>query len=306
MHNIFLSSKLNVIDLKNNQNINIILSPEFYWVRIFDLALNSQKDILKILPAMFEEFIYVDGLKFHTKKLADNKHLCFAYDEKKILENIKRLNIPKKNINGIYFAQIELHQIAKKNNQLCIKIDNICLSFIDDILVQIPCVLNAQIDNIIDIKTLELSKNKIYIESNSNFLEKKMTIILTILFLIFSTLNFVKSTIFYKSSNNIKKQIVKIKKDNKIPPTLIQTESITKKMQKDYEKQLKIREALEYIFLVKNDAKARVLSIKLKNDIFNIEIENKNSNKIFKYISKKYKIRKKSLKNRILTIGFKI
>jgi len=140
--NLFLHSKSSFDILSG---VNIILSPEFYWVRKFDLPMASTKEVLSALPSLFEEFIDVTDKKFYVKKLEDKRYLCFAYDEQNIISGIKNANLSLSQINSIHFAQIELESIVDTSVQVCMKVSGVCLGFSNNILVYYFCISKFKI-----------------------------------------------------------------------------------------------------------------------------------------------------------------
>jgi len=67
-----------------NDTINLILSPEFYWVRIFDIPVDSKKEALATLPNLFEDFIVMVGYKFFLQKLSKHNYFGLTYNESEI------------------------------------------------------------------------------------------------------------------------------------------------------------------------------------------------------------------------------
>ena len=268
--------------------------------------MNSTKDILNVLPSMFEDFVDITNLTFYTKKLEDGKYLCFGYEDSKILEVIKTSGITTNQIKGIYFGQIELENLVKTSNQTCMTIDNICLSYIDDILVQIPIVLNVSIDNDLDIDDIKLSKDKIYINSHSKYIESKYSYMLSLLFILFSTVIFSKVIANNNIISNIPKVKESIRTDYNLPSSMIQTKSIIKRLDKTIKNQYKIRDSLYYILSFKRTNSIQILNIKLTNNNFEIKLKNTTLSKIKQFISKKYKILSSNENNKIITVRFKI
>ena len=69
---------------------DIILSPELYWVRIFDIPITNKRDMIKVVPTLFEDFLDVEEYKFYAVKQEENKYICFAYNENEITKIQKR------------------------------------------------------------------------------------------------------------------------------------------------------------------------------------------------------------------------
>lgn len=286
--------------------VNIILSPEYYWVRIFDLPLNSTKEVLNVLPNMFEDFIDIEEQNFYVKKLDNNKYLSFAYNDSKIIEAIKDSNLTLSQVKNIYFAQIEfLSFYDEVNNNF--KVDNIILSFIDNILVQIPSRLKMN-NNIssVNIQNINLSKDNIYINASSKYLDSKSAYKLSIIFLLLSIFTFGK----YLSNKNIidkiPTQIASLKENSKMLATSLQTNAVIKKLEKISLKQKSIREIFKYILLYKDNSKGVISSIEYFNNIINLEYDNVSAPKLKAYLERKYQLKRIIKKGNKVIVGIKI
>ena len=79
---IFLCSNTKI---ETSFKVDIILSPEFYWVRIFDIPVKNITQAKNVLPTLFEDIVdSISDLSYQVIKLEDNKYLCFAYINKRI------------------------------------------------------------------------------------------------------------------------------------------------------------------------------------------------------------------------------
>ena len=98
---IFLCSNMKIYE---NSKVDIILSPEFYWVRIFDIPVKNITQAKAVLPTLFEDILSKVGeLSYQVIKLEENKYLCFAYINKKIFEAIKQTGVNLSLVNGVSF-----------------------------------------------------------------------------------------------------------------------------------------------------------------------------------------------------------
>jgi hypothetical protein len=280
------------------------LGPEFYWARVFELPLNSIKNVKPVLPSLFDEFIDIDGYSFFAIPLSKNRYLCFAYHELDILDMIKQSNLSLNQISNIYFAQIEFLDLFTKGIDF-VKIQEKYFSYVDDILVSIPSVLDINIEKDTDINSIKLSKNKISISSQSKFIDKKTSYILIGLFFVLSSLTLMKYYVTQNIINDIPVKINKIKKDQNLPSTSIQIRSIINKLEKTKKTQLALRDAFSYIFDLKNIEHITIDSIDLNNKKFTLKFKNTNNIKIINYFKKRFKNVEQSSRHDILTIGFK-
>lgn len=290
---IFLCSNTKIYE---NSKVDIILSPEFYWVRIFDIPVKNIVQAKAVLPTLFEDILLKVGeLSYQVIKLEDNKYLCFAYINKKIFEAIKNSGINLSLVNAVYFAQNE----CKDFRQFIVE-DKSFLYTDDNILVKVPKeMLSQKVDLNEFIHSVTLSSNKIDIKLYNNFLNTNQIVLVLIICSIVSVLNFSK---YFSYKNEISKQdekIQEIRALNNLPNSSIQTDSIINLNKKIAQKELNKREAIFYILL---NNKIEIKDITLENDVLEINVLNTDKKKTEEYISSKYKIISSSISGLNLNI----
>ena len=286
--------------------VNIILSPEFYWVRVFELPMTSPKEVHSALPSLFEEFIDIEGKDFYVKKLADQKYICFAYDEHKIIDGIKSANLSLSQVNSIHFAQIELESIVSSTALTCMKIDNICLGFSDGILVQVPIQLQVNTTNNIDISSIKLSKHFIQVRESSKYITAKNSYLLSTIMILFTVMIFAKILINNQIISSIPNEIESLKQEHSMPSSTIATNSIMKKLKKTSQEQIKLREVYKYIFDFKSKYGGDMISCNYKNKTFLIKFKNIKAKKLVDYLEKRHVLSSAVVKEEIVTIGLSI
>jgi len=275
-------------------------------VRIFELPLNSTKEVLNVLPNMFEDFIDIEDQSFYVKKLEDNKYLSFAYNDSKIVEAIKRSNLNLSQVQNIYFAQIEFLNLKEEISN-SFRVDSINLAFIDDILIQIPSKLQMNKDSSnFNIQNLELSKDNIYINASSKYLDSKSAYKLSAILLLLSLFTFGKYISNQQVISQIPNKIDNLKQNSKMLATSLQTNAVIKKLEKISSKQKEIREVLNYILLYKGNSKSVISSIEYVNNVVNLEYDNVSATKIKTYLEKKYQLKKIIQKGNKVIVGIKV
>ena len=209
------------------EKVDVILSPQFYWVKKIDVAKNifeAKKIAKNIFKLDQNEYI------FEVFKI-DNKFFAFA------IKKDLRLNIDKKYISSIRLAQIELY------NYDCIYIDkNHSIKKIDDILFCFPTVEEdcPKIDEIL--KNIKLSKHKINIYNQLNI--DNSILIFSILSLLFFNLFFILGIFSYsKDLSKLNNKFNSLRKYN-LPLTTFQLDSIYSSLKETDEKEKKIKRAL--------------------------------------------------------------
>lgn len=282
--------------ISQTSKVDIILSPEFYWVRIFEIPVKNISQAKLVLPRLFEDLIdEIDNLSYQVIKLEENKYLCFAYINQKIFEAIKQSGINLSLVNAVYFAQNE----CKDFSQFFIQ-DKSFLYTNDGILVKVPNgILNQSIDLEKVINNINLSSNKVSIKLYSNFLTPKQIKVALFFFLVIFILNFSKYFSYSKEILNIEEKIENLKKVNNLPNSMIQLDSIISLNKKVSQKEIEKREAIYYILSNKD---FEIKNIQLQNSVLSVDFLNIDKEKINQYISNKYKIISSTSQNLILNI----
>lgn len=292
---LYLNRKINV-----NSKVDIILSPEFYWVRIFDIPVKNITQARHVLPTLFEDVLEtVSELSYQVIKLEDGKYLCFAYSNKKIYEQIKNSGISLSLVNSIYFAQNECKEYVQ------FKVDDKSFLYTpDNILVKVPNAIATQAISLDDnINKIELSSNNVDIKLYNNVLNTKQIYSIVAVLLIISFVNFYKIFDYKNETLNLDEKIEKTKSISSLPSSMIQTNAILKSYETKVSKEIIKREALEYILKNRNFTLKKV---DLRKDILSIDLLNTDKRKAEKYISKKYKVVSSSVNSLVLKIRIKL
>ena len=249
-------------DKEIKEKVDVILSPEFYWINKIDLDIKSLKEAKKIAKNMFD--LDKDKYIFEAIKL-DNKFFAIAI--KKDLD----LKINKKYINSIRLAQVELYKYD------ALKGKNKTLKKVEDILFCFP-ETNENLKSIEEaLKEIKLSKYKI----NFDYLNlDKATIFYLFFSLIVINLFFFTQGFFYKKElNKLQEKKEYLSKRYNLPLTTYQLDSIYSSLKNQDEKIKKIKKALELF------SKTRLKFEKLEFDskFYNIVVNsNKNLDNYFK------------------------
>ncbi|QCT93663.1 hypothetical protein FE773_00200 [Caminibacter mediatlanticus TB-2] len=259
-------------DEQINEDVNIILSPHFYWVKKIEIPIKSIYTAKKIAKNLFD----LDEKEYIFDAYKINKNY-FAFAIKKNLE----IQIPKKYIKGIYLAQIELFDFD------CINTKKYSIQKVDGILFCFP-KKEQNCNNIDDvIKNVKLKKR---ISLNSLSFDKTVLITLLLLFFSINIFYLIENIQLKKSIKNLEKQKENLIKTYNLPPTTFQLDSIYNELIDKYAKQKTIKKDLEFISNTPVK-KFKKLLFDGKNYLILVET-NKNLNN---YFSKRFKILNYSL-----------
>ena len=281
------------------EKVDIILSPEFYWVRIFDIPVKYVSQAKGVVPNLFEEVLEedIDKISYHIIKQEEHKFLCFAYDNKKIFKAIKNSGIELTNINRVYFAQTECYDLGTfKVNEKSFFYTN------ENILVKAPEYMSSILEDGSDkIQKINLSSNFIDIKFYNKVMSLKKVILIASILALLSAMNFYKAYDNSVLTTTIKNKIQEIKVQNKLPTSSIQANSIINEKQSLVEKEIEKRE-LFYLLLSKPSLK----SFQMKKDEATFEFLGDNKDIIEILSSNKKEISSSDIENGNLNIRIKL
>lgn len=266
-----------------DSKVDIIISPEFYWVRKFEIPVKTETQARHVLPTLFEDIVNDTGsLTYQVQKLSDNMYLCFAFNNNVVYEAIKKAMIPISNISSLYFAQNE----CKEFNSF--EVDNQKFMYTsDDILIKVP---NQLLDNALDLNrvlnNIKLSSYSVQIKLYNNYIDTKFYYSLFAVLGILILLNAVKYFTYNNELNKIEQKIEKTKKINKLPTSSIQTKAILNKYTSIVKKEDEKREAIDYILAY---TKFNLKSFSLDKNNISLEYLSADKNQVEAYLKAKFK-----------------
>jgi len=255
---------------KINSKVDVILSPQFYWIKKIDIPIKSLKDAKKLSKSLFK----LDENYIFDAFYLDGKY--FAYAIKKDLN----LKIPKKYINSIRLAQIELYDYDS------IKIPpHYCIKKINDLLFCFP--FENEGEEITEVlSNIKLSNYKV--NSHKTNMDKEFLILIFLIFFLFNAAVFLQTL-----KNNDTVIVLENKKNSLIktynlPSTTFEMDSIISDLKTRYQKEVKLKKDLEFITHIplRKDEKAIYLSF--TNNKYKIKIDSKRN--LDFYFKKKFKV----------------
>jgi len=282
---------------------SLILSPQFYWVKRVKLPVKSEYRAKKLAPSVFEGSLPEGEQYFYDVKYEKDKDsfIVIAYSKEYIYKFIREKMSPKTKIRGIYFAQYEL-----KDLKTCIAIDeDISLGNVDGLLIQVPSACVHSDDNVRKyLPKVKLSSKRIKIEN----LEDSGDIGSYIYYFVFLALILVSQLFVYfayshdLSKYDILKQSLLVKYN--LPKTSFQLNSIKKSLQKEFDEQKTIKNALlklDKIRLLK-DEKYIDIEVQKTSTVVHIKTKQNRENFLTKEFKKYFSVTSSSFADGILSI----
>ncbi|WP_456480672.1 hypothetical protein [Nautilia sp.] len=252
--------------------VDIILSPQYYWIKKIEIPVKSLKDAKKIAKSLFQ---LNDGYIYDAMKI-EGKYFAYAINKK------LKLNIEKKYINSIRLAQSELYKYDVINVS-----ENHSIQKIDDLLFCFPNVKNAPfIDEILP--DLKLTNNKVTLYDRIN-IDKGLIAAAVTIFLLLNggfIIKTIKNRISYGTLENEKTKLIK---RYNLPPTTFQLNSILSSLKKTDKTQTLIRKDLEYITKTPLKKGEKFLNLSFSNKTFTVSV--KTDRNLDFYFKKRFKVK---------------
>jgi len=293
---IFLQNNTIFKPLHKKEKVNIILSPSFYWVKLFTIPVDTIDKALFLLPNLFEDYFDIAGYSFYTTKVGENQYLSFAYDEDKIIQKLKEISIPQSKILNIYFAQNEFKDIATVEEQKSFRCGDEVFVYEKELLVKIPnhLVIETNIDEI-NISKINLSLHCIQLFSYKKLTSNKTGYLASSILLGFSILLFVQTFLFQQLASEypIKSEI--LKKEYSLPTTTLEANAIVTEYQKIQRGYKEIRDAISYLIDANKVDRGTINGLSLEKNLLTVSYQNGDIEKLEPYIKQKF--RKSTIKS---------
>jgi len=267
---------------------DVILSPEFYWVKKVELPVKKISAAKKLSESIFEGSLPSGEFAYEVSKAGDD-FVIIAYDKEGISAEIAQKFIKDAKVSSIYFAQNEFADLED-----CCGIDrNSSLVNLNGLIMQVPRVCTEskrEIDSYLNNK--KLSNKKITLGVLSSDVVETKELYLFAAGVVILLASFVLDWYNYKSAAlSLDEKRAEIIASNNLPRTSIQLNSIKKSLTKTFKTQKKIRDEVfafnsitlksgEYIDSINATSKESVIVIKVDSNAREAEIKSQISKKV--------------------------
>jgi len=290
------------VDVDQEQVVNLILSPSFYWVKHLSIPVKSLSEAKKFLPSLFEDTVPKGKYNYYAYKDGD-AYLIFAYDDKKILDALLEKGLHAEQINRVYFAQSEFDKLDD-----ALEVDEgFVLDIEDHVVVRLP---KGFVDSY---KPLELnnhifSKHPIQLTRYAHIATQKslkqFALFMGGLIAIYMLDWIVSET----KTSEFNDAPLGLYAEHDLPATTVQNEVIFQTLQERYDKQISIRQKTGKILNLELEKNEYIKLYDLQKKKLNIQIKLA-SPKRASFISNALQNRepeKKQYKNGILKLEFEL
>lgn len=267
------------LELKNTeQDVNIILSPSFYWVKKIFLPLKRERDVKKLLPSIFEE-ILPNGIYSYAVYKEDDYFLAFAYEDRKILEFLVKRGVSTAHIANICFAQTffseaDLPLRITKEKTLVMQ---------DGIVLMVPSSWQMSAKEFY-LDDRAFPKQTIVLEKFNHIVDKKNIYQIVFILIFIALLLGVELFMVQQNRDEILLEKETLFSKHNLKPTMMQNESMAKRYNALHEQQMKFRSTIATIINLQLGQNEKINSISYKDRNIHVIFESvKESN--FKHIA---------------------
>ncbi|QOP41720.1 hypothetical protein [Sulfurimonas marina] len=252
-------------EIAGGTKVDIVLSPSLYWVKKLSLPVKYARDAKKLLPSLFEDNLPEGNYSYVVFKEGE-EFLAFAYEDKKIIEEIGKKNISISSINNVYFAQTELLELlpCKINEKEVMVVDN-------EIVFIAPRVWNETAEEL-SLDSLKLSKKTIKLQQFSHIIDNSSLYKVAVLIGMFIILLGIENFITMQKIESVNIQKEKLFEEYKLYPTMMQNRSVLQEYETTFEKQTKLRELIAEFLKLKLEKEQKITDIAYKNKMLSVKI----------------------------------
>ena len=250
--------------INSTKSIDIILSPEFYWIKKKSLPIKFSFEAKKYAPSLFEGFLPKGEYKYLISK-EDNEFLFIAYDESFITQFLESIGIKIEYISKIYFTQSEKeffqNPIYLDNNRALISIDSVATILNRDLIADNITLYN---------QNREYKPSGVYATITKNtLLTQKQIYIFIFLISLFAIINFIEAFEYRFKKEKIKNNFEEFISKTNLPISSYELKSIYNKYNKIDSIERKKREITSNLIKTITQNRGEITLFELdKRDIF--------------------------------------
>jgi len=282
--------------INTTDNVDIILTPQFYIFLTEELGVKFGYQAKQIAPSLFDDYLDIEKeYQFHVYKHKE-KWYFFAYSIEEIISFLESKELKANQINKIFFAQ-EL----SPHLESAMDLGSTAIQSLDEIVTLLPKrLIHPEYEYAdLDIDALSLKNGIALGSSYDSLIPLKETIIISFLFVILGVIFFVESDRYKKSIENIiNKEEKLLEKSSKLSSSLVRKSILEKYIPIDRKERIKRDSIKEISKLLFSGSILKELTITNDKILATIKAKNSNIVKQIEQRSKNFKTKKE--KNNII------
>lgn len=240
--------------------LDIILSPSYYWVKRLQLPVKSVREVKKLLPSIFEDTL-PEGKYSYDAYSEGESYIAYAYSDKEILNALGTKGIKPSQINRVYFAQSEfdtLEGAAKLGEEHVMTVQN-------GIVVKLPALFAPDAPEL-TLEEHKLSRSDIELTRYAHIADKKSQLLFAAFMGILIALFVSEWFIVTSKTATIEAEASEVFSSYGLKNTRLQNESVLKRLESDYARQMKLRSVTEKLLDVTLQKSEKVIMYELKGE----------------------------------------
>lgn len=298
---IFLSKKM--LPLSLDEQVNVVLSPAFYWFREAVLPAKNTTQAKKLAPSYFDA-ILPEGEYEYMAVAKTEAFWLFAYNPDLIAEALHDAGLRPNQIEAVYFAQTECFDLAQPH-----QINADAVLVVNEGVVSVVASRYVEAETSIEsyLNATPRSRHKVHIALfRSKWLDEKQlgrfTLVAVLLMAVY-LINFVQLRYQYKQ------QLIReaaLKAHYKLPETSFQLKSMINSLEGKQRRQLHLRTVFKQILhlpLKKGDALVSLLITEKKADLQFLLAAPKHAEAITSALEKFSRVTSPRVKDNILYVS---
>ncbi len=261
-------------DVQKDGLYDVILSPQFYWVKRVSLPVKRVSEAKKLAESVFEGTLPEGEYSYEVIGAGEGEFILIAYNRDEISEEIQRFFTDSAKIHSVRFAQYECSGLSE-----CCSIDSeSSLVNLNGLLMQIPRNCSDPKLKMEDyLKTLKLTGHKVKLGSlDVEIMDRRTFLYLSAATILFLSAFVIEYVDYKKETARLEKAKSALIRKYDLPPTTMQLNSIKNRLFKTFKVQKKIRETLykisktalkekEYITMLDIDEKSATVEFHVEN-----------------------------------------
>ena len=258
------------LEYESGTKVNIILSPSLYWVKKLSLPISSVREVKKLLPSIFEDTLPESHYSYTAYKKGD-EFIAFAYEDKKIFELLKRLNISYSDVKGVYFAQSEFESLegafeVNANESIYLQ---------DSLLVLVPTLWLKE-SRPLELQDMVFSKHRVQLQQFSHIVDSSSLYKIAAILVIFIIVLMVELFVTKSKTETIQIAKEELFSNYNLQPTMFQNSASMKKYSKIHKTETKLREYISYFLTMRLQKGEKITLIEYKNGTLFVNIRGVN------------------------------
>jgi hypothetical protein len=286
-------------DLEGEEQLDLILSPAFYWCKKERVGVKSASNAKKIAHSVFDGNIPEGDYRYFVRKTDEaGVFLFFAYDEDNIVERLTKLDIPLTRVHSIRFAQSEF---AGEETPLEVS-EKTVLLVTDGIVSVMPRHFVTEARPMV-LDSHKLSRQKINIRTYNPLGVKASRIhTLSAAVFLFALLFGIEKHYYQNALETEQTQASAMLKNAALPTTSFQLDSIKKNLQKRAADTGQLKTMMENIADVAKGKTIRIESVLMNDKTLKVTYKSADAKTVQERIKKSYPKAKLSQSGDTVTI----